>query len=63
MHYKLFPNGRPSNEEFLKTIVSKLKTPSDLNRMIREAKIELLKIQLTYKFHTFLNWFKKYFEF
>ena len=31
--------------------------------MIREAKIELLKIQLTYKFHTFLNWFKKYFEF
>lgn len=55
MHHKLFPNGKPSPEEFLKTIVSELKTPKDLNRMIREAKIECFKIQLICKFHEFVD--------
>ena len=60
---RLFPNGMPSPEEFLTTIVSELKTPEDLNRVIREAKIELLKIRLVYKFRKFVDWVKQYFKF
>lgn len=62
MHHKLFPNGMPSPEEFIKTIVQKLNKPENLNRMIREAKIELLKIRLVYKFRKFVDWVKQYFE-
>lgn len=60
---RLFPNGKPSPEEFLTTIVSKLKTPEDFNRMIREAKIEWFKIRLTHKFDKFIDWVKQYFKF
>lgn len=60
---RLFPNGKPSPEEFLTTIVSELKTPEDFNRVIREAKIELLKIRLVYKFRKFVDWVKQYFKF
>ena len=60
---RLFPNGQPSPDEFLKTIVSKLKTPEDLNRMIREAKIEWFKIRLTHRFDKFIDWVKQYFKF
>lgn len=63
MNHKLFPKGMPSPEEFLKNIVQKLNKPEDLNRMIREAKIELLKIRLINKFYKFIDWFKHYFEF
>ena len=60
---RLFPNGKPSPEEFLKTIVSELKTPEDFNRMIRKAKMELLKIRLIHKFRKSVDWIKHYFEF
>ena len=52
----------PSPEEFLKTIVSELKTPEDFNRVIREAKIEWFQIQLTHKFDKFIDWVKQYFK-
>ena len=59
----LFPNGKPSPEEFLTTIASKLKTPEDLNRMIREAKIEWFKLRLIHKFDKFVDWIRQYFKF
>jgi len=38
--HKLFPKGKPSPDEFLKTIVKKLSKPEDLEHIIREAKGE-----------------------
>lgn len=60
---RLFPEGRPSPELFLKTIVSELKTPEDFNRVIREAKIEWFKLRLIHKFDKFVDWIKQYFKF
>ncbi|MGN1044305.1 MAG: hypothetical protein ACI4PR_05935 [Acutalibacteraceae bacterium] len=43
---RIFPNGQPSPDEFLKIIISKLKTPEDLKRAIRKARIELWQLRL-----------------
>lgn len=60
---RLFPNGQPSPDEFLKTIVSKLKTPEDLKRVIRKARIELWQLRLIDTSYRFIKWIKNFFKF
>ncbi len=58
---RLFPNGEPSPDEFLKTIVSKLKTPKDFNRAILKARIELWQLRLIDRVYRIIKRIRKFF--
>ncbi len=58
---RLFPNGRPTPDEFISTIVKEI-NPKNFYRMVRKAKVEEWKIRLTRKFNRFANLVKAYFK-